>query len=185
LWEDECLSCRGTGKEIEYRWKEITKTACTLDILTRCLHGGIEINKLTSSKKNQLLSLSTIYREGPHGGSLDGEISPCFASWIETLGNEYRFEQTINNMKYAENKMFGLDKEGFRMHEFDAFVRGKNRLCIGVPGDRTSIHPSGWYYEKDRGYEFSCHNVDNPAQQLELIIGLASICDKYREENKS
>lgn len=181
--DDKCLWCQGSGKEIEMRWENMDAIACTIEVLMKYLHFGAENDKTTSSEKKQLLSLNTMYEKGLDGGSLGGEISPCLAAWLKTLGKEYQFEKAIEHMKYAENKMFMIDmNDGFSMRSFDAIVRGENRLCIGVAGDRTCIHPVDWGYEKNRGYEFSSRNVDTSAQQLELIIGLASVCNKYREE---
>jgi hypothetical protein len=65
----------------------------------------------------------------------------------------------------------------FNSEPFDHFrfeISEKGGLIIDCPGDACGINPSGWsQISPDRGYKFGCHNVDTPAQQLILLIGLA------------
>ena len=53
------------------------------------------------------------------------------------------------------------------------------------PGNACGIHPTEVDLRYDLGgYEFSCHNVDSPAQQMALIVGLAALHDMARKEMK-
>ena len=63
------------------------------------------------------------------------------------------------------------------------WVRDNGWLSIGCSGDRTGLHPSSFgSIGIGRGYQFSCHNVDTSMQQLTLLVGLATLCDKVRKE---
>ncbi len=87
-------------------------------------------------------------------------------------------------MKKCWDRLFGLkdyDKWSFRVSVGDGFI------TIDCPGNACGIHPdhnAGLRIEKDEGYEFTCHNVDSPAQQLTLLAGLAALHDKARKEIK-
>ena len=70
---------------------------------------------------------------------------------------------------------------GCRVDESSFWVRLKNgRLIMNCPGDACGIHPENWYEENDKGYEFNCHNVDSPMQQITLLAGLAALHDEAR-----
>jgi len=72
----------------------------------------------------------------------------------------------------------------FDEYDFRAYVRNdKGGLVFDCPpGNACGIYPSNWDMDKGRGYKFNCHNVDNAAQQITLLAGLATLHDYARKE---
>ncbi len=172
-YDGKCLFCEGTGYKWIMEWKEITKISATFSVLTTWLH-FCEIE--TSVSYPQLMTFETLTRQGMHGGSLNGDISIPFKAYLESLGDIYLHEISTAT-KSAHNQMFGYKE--FYESSFNSYI-SKGRFIIDCPGNATGLHPSDWYDEKGKGFEFSCHNVDSPAQQLTLIVGLAVLCDMAR-----
>ena len=87
----------------------------------------------------------------------------------------------VQAMKTAHGYMLGRTESSPR---FRASVDSSNGwLRVDCPGDACQIYPShGDDIKEGRGYEFACHNVDTPAQQLTLLAGLAALHDRVRKE---
>lgn len=90
----------------------------------------------------------------------------------------------IQAMKTAYKRMFGPDHiDEYSFHAYVAYKGGW--LNVGCPGNACGLNPtSQGVTEKGKGYEFACHNVDTPAQQITLLAGLAALHDKARKEMK-
>ncbi|MCX6731489.1 MAG: hypothetical protein NTX55_00665, partial [Candidatus Parcubacteria bacterium] len=133
----------------------------------------------------QLLVVETMFRKEMHGGSLWGEYSVPLVNWLSALGNE-RTEITdmTQAMIVAYTHMMG-DKF-LSCHDFWAVVENQRGwLNVNCPGNACGLNPScGHEWKYGDGYEFTCHNVDSPVQQLTLLAGLAALHDRARREIK-
>jgi len=172
----KCLYCNGSGEEWIMDWGDIFAISATFTVLTTWLR-YCEID--THSPYAQLLTFNTMTREGLHGGSLSGDISIPMKKILESLGDRVELPLVSKAMVDAHSKMMGGLKP-FEIYNSASYVEN-GRFIINCPGDATGLHPSDWYDDKDHGFEFSCHNVDTPTQQLTLLVGLAALHDIVKE----
>ncbi len=144
------------------------------------------IDHRTSAKFPQLLTVETITEYGMHGGSLGGEYGKPLHKFLSTFEPGTSIEEMCMAMMLCYQRMWGLPP--FQKHNFRARVDYENgHLNVSVPGNACGLNPShGVLYDKKKteGYKFSCHNTDDPVQQISLIAGLAALCDKARREIK-
>lgn len=168
--ERECLMCRGSGVKYTYHWQAAYALSATLSLLFLLLDSSPE--KETHSLLPQLMTVRTITDKDMHGGSIDGVLSVAFCKYLISQNPERcRFRKAEQVMKAVHQYMLGeshFDESHIRAELFNG------RLSLECPGDRTGIYPSTMGFPKQgEGYAFSCHNVDSPAQQITLLIGLA------------
>jgi len=176
-----CGYCRGTGIGYIIDTDTIYAISASFTIVLSLLSlWGYE--GTTSSSLTQLLTLTTKTGHGDHGGSLWGEISIPLAKWIESIGEEVELPEMIHAMKTTHEFMMG--PENFPEYYFRARSARDGRFVSDCPGDACGLHPADWYKREDHGYEFGCHNVDTPIQQLTLLAGLAALHDSARKEIK-
>jgi len=184
---DECLRCDGTGKDWFYDWKTAYAISASFTTILNWMRFP---EKETSSSLPQLMTVFTITQDDMHGGSLGGEYSLELCNWMRSLypwdkGGCEVVEMT-EAMKIAHKKMFGAFRFG-QEHYLWAKIEGNNGwLNASCPGDACGLHPGDSFGPQEgRGYEFACHNVDNPMQQITLLAGLAALHDKARREIKT
>lgn len=175
----ECFSCSGSGKDFEMDWQEAFEVSASLTAFTRLLQCCGED---TSAPFPQLLVLKTSTKRDMHGGSLGAEISRHLRNWLSSYSRYNTVSEANEAMMRAHDKMFGLKE--FERDSFKVMVWEDGGLCMDCPGDACRIHPNSYGRRENRGYKLACHNVDSPAQQLTLIVGLAAIHDKAREESR-
>ena len=174
--KDECFSCRGTDKQVVPDYTCAYVISATLSILTDflCL-----LEKPTRSRLPQLLNLQVICQQGMHGGSLGGEYSIPLVQWLVAQGSHKKVPEMVSAMRTSWTYMME-DKDD--LLKFRASIDYPNGwLNVDCPGDACGLHPMRDIYSNN-GYEFTCHNVDTPAQQLTLIAGLAALHDRVRKE---
>lgn len=176
--DEKCLFCDGSGQEWTMDWKDAFAISASFSILTGWLR-FCEIE--TSAIFPQLLTVQTISEEGMHGGSLSGDISIHMRIWLESLGERVELTEMTRAMKIAYSQMFG--SRDYNMYRFNAYATN-GRFIANCPGDACGLHPSDWYARKGEGYEFSCHNVDSPAQQITLLAGLGALINRAQKEIK-
>lgn len=179
--EGDCLHCDGTGKDREFDWHWAYKISASLNIFTMIAHfPQVE----TSASFPQLLTVETITRAEMHGGSLGGEYSVPLVAWLKTLKPYTKIPEMILAMRAAYDRMIGVKR--FDESSFQAYVADNNGwLNVSCPGDACGLHPhhdSSFDVQRGFGYNFSCHNVDSPFQQLTLFAGLAALHDKVCKE---
>lgn len=175
----ECFHCNGTGKEHEMDWKTAYAISASFTLFTAISqYPQIE----TSCPLPQLLTLYTITRQDMHGGSLGGGYSIPLVKYLVSLGRGANITAMVHAMKASYQRMIG--GRDYDEHRFRASVDYENGwLNVDCPGDACGLHPSdGSDRWEGRGYEFSCHNVDSPMQQLTLIAGLAALYEKARRD---
>lgn len=184
-FERECLYCEGTGKEHLYDWKPAYTISASFTVFS-CL--SRHPKKETSATFPQLLTITTITTRELHGGSLSGEFSVPLCNWMDSLRentapNRATIPEMIKAMKVAYSRMLGLTE--FEEHYFRASVDYEGGwLNTSCPGNACGLNPVHMRPKKGKGYEFSCHNVDTPVQQITLLASLAALHDRARKELK-
>lgn len=185
LFEDEkCLFCEGDGFPFYYKWEEAYALSATFTLIFAYLQIS---EKESGSGKSQLITVSTITDREMHGGSLSGQFSIGLISWMRTIKNP---KNLLISLKKATIKVFEImDTRSINGvdHFYDYQFRinlNDGRLIIDCPGDACGIHPDQTdqnFFSEKSGYQFSCHNVDNPLQQLTLLASLATLHDEARK----
>lgn len=175
----ECLSCRGSKHEMSYDRKSLTAISASLHAL------GIMMeifDKRTSAKNYQLFTFQLSCGEGMGHFPIWGHYGIDFCKWLNSFEVPYhQFDEVIEEMEYVYSYIYN-GREGFG---FQAYVEKKAWLIISVPGDACGIHPTNDYnWEPVRGREFSCHNMDDPGQQIMLLVALAILSDMARKNMK-
>jgi len=142
----------------------------------------------TSAPFPQLLTVETITHNDMHGGSLGGMYSVPLTSWLASKVTDlperhvYVIPEMEKAMKTAYYHM--LSRGPLDDHSFSAHIAYRGGwLNVSCPGNACGLHPShSRSPDEGRGYEFSCHNVDSPAQQFTLLAGLAALHNRVRKE---
>jgi hypothetical protein len=139
--------------------------------------------KETSSSLFQLMEISTTTEKGTCGGSLGGKFSISLCNWMESLrkNDQPIITEMIETMQLTHKTMFGLTEYEKNMFRASIDYEG-GWLNVSCPGNACDLNPADGHIFEESGYEFSSHNVDTLAQQLELIAGLAALHDKARKE---
>ncbi len=176
---DSCYECDGTGRKHEYRWQKANALSASLGLLLAVIEYPPD-NFTTTAKMEQFLTVRTGSGEGH--AFIGGMYSIPFADWLRQQEVGKPLEKMISAMRRAYAQMMGESRA--RPFGFRASVDYPTGwLNVDVPGDGCGIHPSsGHSPEVGRGYEFSDHNVDHPAQQLALLAGLAALHDQVDRE---
>jgi len=178
LPERECLSCRGSGREIAYDWRQIAAVSASLQILGMLAE---TFRKRTSASVPQLFTFQLVCGEGIGRFPIGGYFGIDFCNWLDSLPKPCQFDHVIEEMQKVYFRLFG--KEAIIGLDFQAYVRSGSGLIIGCPGNATGIFPEG-SWERGHGREYSCHNMDTPAQQIMLLVALAILSDMARESMK-
>ena len=177
--DSKCLSCRGGKKKISYNWKPLSAISASLHILSMMME---TFNDQTSAKNNQLLTFQLSCGKGMGRFPIWGHYGIDFCYWLNSFGNtHHRFDEVLKEMEDVYSYIYN-GEEGWG---FQAYVEQKAWLIISAPGDACGIFPSNDYcWEPGRGRDFSCHNMDNPGQQIILLVALAVLSDMARKDMK-
>lgn len=186
-YRGECMWCFGKGRDHYYDYRVLEQISKTLTVLSECLHTYAFGKEKTDSSRKQILTFSTGFRQGFY--PLCGIYSPHFADWIRSTGEfspGERMDDVAKAMLSTWKKMNGFKKNGsiypHTESEFWVSAYDSGWLNITCPGDACGLHPASTYVDNHGGYEFSCHNMDTPIQQLTLLAALAKLDMKCREE---
>jgi hypothetical protein len=184
--DHRCLGCRGTGKIWKMDWLKVYAISSSFTVFSNLASRppwGDAPPPVKATDRLQLLTVQTVTLQGMHGGSLDGMLSIGLARWLRRFPAGTRLGSIEAVMRLAYGRMLGYRK--YDRHDFRVWLQDdKGRLVLDCPGkNNCCIHPDGWpSSDTPRGYDFTCHNVDTPMQQLTLIAGLAALCDLARAE---
>lgn len=165
---DPCFHCEGRGKKHLYDWRTAYLTASSLAVL----FDGLELCEETQSEDCQHVIIHMMAEYGQHGSSLGGcfGIDCCEFLRRGSTAKDITLGNVVEAMRTAYGQlMICRDYDRFRVNAERGY------LTMDCPGDACGIHLS--HHDRSVGYgcEFSCHNVDNPAQSLTLIAGIASL----------
>lgn len=174
----DCAHCNGDGKEVLNNWKPINAVSATFTHFFRFAHLS---EKETSASLPQLMTMITETHSGKHGAPISGEISIPLRNCLALLEDNVSLPEVTKATKAAYTRMFG-GLHHLNEHYFRAHSRGNGGFIIDCPGNACDLHPSEWNRPEGKGYQFGCHNVDNTAQQITLLAGLAALHDKARRE---
>ena len=174
----DCYHCEGTGKERIFDWQPAYRISANFTVFTTLA----QFPKVeTSAPFLQLMTINTT--TGMDYALLDGEYCIPFVKWLSSLSRN-SIPEMIQAMKIAYNRMLGLRK--FDQFHFRASVDFESGwLNVDCPGNSCGLNPAhgaGYDMERGLGYEFDCHNVDTPMQQITLLAGLAALHDRARKE---
>ncbi len=175
-----CYSCEGKGKDYTYNWDLLLPLSASLAFITQLLAYP---EKETSSGLSQLLEVQVLTNRRSEGEiyAVGGTYSVPLVRWMSSLGVHVKMSEMVEAMMIAYARMAG--KGHLSVHRFRASIDSKGGwLNTDCPGDGCGLHPSDGSLEEGMGYEFSCHNVDSPVQQLTLLAGLAALHDRARRE---
>jgi len=188
----KCFDCSGTGKGYIFDWKGAEALSATLSVFTTLA----QLFEYETYGKNterdvieipQLITLQTITRRGAmHGGSLGGSYSTDMISWL-SRAELTTIPEAIDAMQATWARMWKRVTDFEKRHSFRAgCYHHPQQLLIDCPGNACGLHQGTDFDFKGNagGYDFECHNVDSPAQQLTLITALAAIEDRARRELK-
>jgi len=167
-----------TATGVDFRQADIISGSFTA--LTNFLSSFCK--KETSTPFSQLITLNTITKSNliQKGYSLSGEISFLLRGWLADVSGRGEIPEVIQAMKVAYQKMSG----SFKYHEgeFRMDIWGNGGLVVSCPGDACSFCPNqSDLFDNTKGYKFGSDNVDNPMQQITLVVALAALHDMARK----
>lgn len=171
----KCLYCEGKKKEHEYIWTSAFAVSASLNLF---LESAYYFEESLGTPKNQLLTIQLYTAHGMHGGELSGTYSPILVRWLKK--HQGRITEIEDAMRKAYIRM--LRRDYLDSLSFRASTDGRGWFLVSCPGDACGLHPTDHYMRDGYGFQFSSHNVDNPAQQLTLLAGLATLHDKVDNE---
>ena len=181
--QSECYFCQGTGNEIIYERKKAYAISASFNAFFNLM---TVLNKPTSSPLPQLMILMTAtFKTDENACLMYGKIGKKLCHWFSYLGMETKFPESEKAMETALNRMLNLER--FDKKDFHAEIEDDDCwLELHCPReDHTGICrvlPAGKIIKKRRGYDFISRGVDNPAEQIALLAGLAALHDKARKE---
>lgn len=187
-WSDdfdrECSFCEGTKHKFVYDgWKKLNAISASLQILFSMAE---VFDHPIETDRQQLLTIQVFAGKEMGGSPVWGAYGIDFCLWLSRLtavNDRVQFNGVIGAMK--EVYTF-LHKRGTDHWDFQAYCEKNAWLIITVPGDACGLHPCDSYSWKrgEEGREFSCHNMDNPMQQIMCIVALAVLNGMARESMK-
>lgn len=190
-FDNRCMHCNGAGFDEDICWDQVTEVSKSVSLLSDRLLGFVTGDTKTTSKKLQVMAPFTGVTETYF--PISGYFSPIFVKWLKSKRG-YRSDPgdsvasaMISVWKVME-AVKGDDLYPYDERQFWWETHESGWLNISCPGDACGIHPGTSYVDpkRDNGYDFSCHNMDNPMQQMVLMAALAQLemnCRKVIEIN--
>jgi hypothetical protein len=178
-WDNDlntkCLWCEGTGHELRYDWKGLQAISASLHILNQIFEA---FNQPTSASNAQLLTFQVFCGKEMGSYVLAGHYGADFCKWLSALPVPCSLDRVLEAMEQVHRQIYGKIQI---LYNFQAYVEENAWLILSCPGDACGLHPVGYSWKLGQGREFSCHNMDTPAQQVMLLAGLAVLSDMLKE----
>jgi|SRR3989344_5624922 len=180
-----CFPCHGEGEKWLYDWHSAFAVSASFtaffSVMEYCFCNFSKNIKQMEMEEPQYLTIESQTSKGAHGCSFHGIISKFLRNRLAIATNladgifsrKIYESQVIKAMKITYQKMM---KEKESLGWYDVSFSG-GLIHLSCPGDACGIDPNLFYDDKEIGYRFSHHNIDNPAEQITLIAGLAKLCD--------
>lgn len=182
---DGCFS----GIKIDDDWYEYRASFSTnqlsaisrmLELMTLVIHFDDNVVDLENTTQ-QFLILDGICQTGQMGGcALSFDILYSVTKWL--YANTLKLEGEIrSNMRSTHMRIMKRWKPEFR--DFRFYWNDEKRFAFSVPGDCAClfVDPQG-IRSTQTVMNLSPHNIDSLSQQFTLLIGMATIWQKVREE---
>jgi hypothetical protein len=181
VYNEECHSCEGTGKETVFDFNKIGEISSSLAVFLNALQFPIEEGDADTPHK-QLFTLTSGCEWRAHGHSVGGYASPEFLRFLESMSDSYDkmivLPSVVKVMKHVHQIIYG------KVHKFDRFscYTRRGQIILDSPGDACQIHT-----EPDRAYgsgagdSITCHNLDTGMQQLMLLSGMGELASLYED----
>ncbi|HEY4496404.1 MAG TPA: hypothetical protein VJC04_03585, partial [Candidatus Paceibacterota bacterium] len=163
-----CHYCDGSGKMYVYDWRTAYLVTSNLSLLFDTL----DLCDETSAKEYQYVTVTMMAQYGQHGSSLGGCFGIDFNGFInqDSMAKKLALTNAVEAMRTAyDQMMICQDYDRFRVNADNGF------LTLDCPGDACGIYLTHHDGKAEQGCQFSCHNVDSPAQSLTLLAGIASL----------
>jgi len=179
--DGKCLYCNG-GKVAYYNdWQAARALAASFALFFEFASAYMLRSESDQAKQLQLLEISLCVSKENYG--IGGNYGIPMAEWLCGCGQR-EFPAIKQAMMTAWQKMWGK-LCGLDVHRFRSEIAyGAGRITLSCPGDRCDLYvPCGESPSPGRGCVFCDHNVDTCAQQLDLLCGLAALCDEKRQQN--
>ncbi|MBI2448119.1 hypothetical protein HYV44_00965 [Candidatus Microgenomates bacterium] len=177
--EGRCPCCEGGGYDFWCDYQEAFAISASL-----CFFGfwAFHPKENTSSKEPQIMTIDFATLKDMHGGSISGDFSLSLGRYLSSFPAQTSRPEMVEAMIRAHRRMYGpLSK--FEKYNFRASIDyDTGWLNVSCPGDACGINPMNGHVTKNEGYQFGGHNMDNPAQQLTILAGLAALSDRFRRD---
>jgi len=175
--EEFCVHCRGDGTVSALSWESAHAAASSLAMFSQWLEPWNDTE--TSSTSPQLIQLRSYVRQG--SAPLGGYYAIPFMQWLARYPVHTQFSEASAAMVEAYSFMFD-ERRDFMLRRIEAKLLHPGYLILDCPGDACGLHMSDHGNTSSEGAEFTCHNLDSPAQQITLLAGLAALHDQARQE---
>lgn len=163
--------------------KDILASAASLSVLTAHLYDcGVE----TDSESLQLMDFWTNMNIRISSGcAVHGETSPAMGEWLRSLYRKRGVTVYLPSIGKAMRDAYRQIKPeyaGNSTRDFEVRIDSAG-FYINYLEDLCGLNPcSKLELQNGKGHEFGCHNVHGPLQQLTLLVGLAALWTKAKEE---
>lgn len=182
VWKADLPCVRNREDQFGFVWGPAYNISATLAILL----GGLFFshNDLTwQSPRQQLVTCRLGIHSDPSDHFLLVRLSKKLVVWLSGFPEDTTLPSVTQAMSGVYFKMLPDERSQIVAKlELRAYIAQPGWLHFNVPGNRCGLDPD-FNASIDRGYELQPHNVDNPVQQLALLVGIAALCDLYRAEN--
>lgn len=167
-YRSKCLFCNGKKKEFKFLWEKAFAISWSLQLIFECF----PLEEKSTASEKQLMTVGLTIEKDLHGGLLGGQYGVSLVRWLsENVGY---IPKMVEAMKKTYHQMY--EKNYFDAIDFRACVENSiGWLSVSCPGDACQLLPSYKGIQPGRGYDFVCHNIDSPIQQLTLLAGLAAL----------
>jgi len=184
---EACFSCDGTGKDYDLKRRHAEALAMSIGLLL----SPFEYNEHeTGSRDSQLLTVHLYISE--QGAPIGGTVGVPLHRWAREYPQYSELTNCTDAMKQAYGRMMGESRVrpnypfGCRAMVYSSH----HHISLDCPGNACGVYGLPDDDPGDNnGYRLSCHNVDNPTQQLTLLTGLAALHDRadreMREQTKT
>ena len=166
---ETCVWCKGSCKEQETNWNQVTALTSSLNLLFRVL----DFTEETSAEEQQRVMISMITRGGRNNTAIGGYFGPELCDYISSNPPELHdpIVKNVTSAMMLVNSWMYLDNT-------NGYIQTKcSDKGIHLNVDRDACYANASFHGRKPGEwcEFSDHNVDNGLQQLTILAGIASL----------
>ena len=193
-----------SGGKAEYRFPlvraHILHITLTVSVLTSLLNELLTVardNVAPQSDHKQLMELSSVVRVGAdiHGHPLFGEVFTPAQQWLQNYvkslptRGDFGYQPLPDSVRSAMRSAWrSLAEEDLSKYssECNGNISSDGRFtltCLGNACD-VAMYPDGRPHSPEYPFQFGCHNLDGPTQQLTLLSGLAALFQLMENDTK-